>query len=70
VEFASAFQSAMLRFNEALLNFAFELRKDFDFGPVTAGVIGTTKIFYDIWGDTVNEASGVDSTGKRTNSNP
>jgi hypothetical protein len=25
----------------------------FNFGPVTAGVISTTKLFYDIWGDTV-----------------
>jgi class 3 adenylate cyclase len=40
----------MNRFNEALLNFAFELRMGFNFGPVTAGSIGTTKLFYDIWG--------------------
>ncbi|KAF7256325.1 hypothetical protein EG68_06129 [Paragonimus skrjabini miyazakii] len=26
-------------------------------GPVTAGIIGTTKLHYDIWGDTVNVAS-------------
>jgi len=40
----------MNRFNEALLNFAFELRMGLNFGPVTAGVAGTTKLFYDIWG--------------------
>jgi adenylate cyclase 9 len=28
-----------------------------NFEPVTAGVIGTTKLFYDIWGDRVNVAS-------------
>jgi adenylate cyclase 9 len=55
----------MHRFNEALLNFAFELRMGFNFGPVTAGVIGTTKLFYDIWGDTVNVASRMDSTGEK-----
>jgi adenylate cyclase 9 len=65
VEFALAFQSTMHRFNEALLNFAFELRMGLNFGPVAAGVIGTTKLFYDIWGDTVNVASRVDSTGEK-----
>jgi len=65
VEFALAFESTMNRFNEALLNFAFELRMGLNFGPVTAGVIGTTKLFFDIWGDTVNVASRMDSTGER-----
>jgi adenylate cyclase 9 len=32
---------------------------------VTAGVIGTTKLYYDIWGDAVNIASRMDSTGVR-----
>ncbi|CAF1037346.1 unnamed protein product [Adineta steineri] len=65
MEFALAFQATTKRFNEALLNFAFELRIGFNFGPVTAGVIGTTKLFYDIWGDTVNVASRMDSTGEK-----
>ena len=30
---------------------------------MTAGVIGTTKLYYDIWGDAVNIASRMDSTG-------
>ncbi|VDP85200.1 unnamed protein product [Echinostoma caproni] len=29
----------------------------FNFGPLTAGIIGTSKPHYDIWGDTVNVAS-------------
>lgn len=30
---------------------------------MTAGVIGTTKLYYDIWGDAVNISSRMDSTG-------
>lgn len=33
-------------------------------GPITAGVIGARKPHYDIWGNTVNVASRMESTGK------
>ncbi|MBS1562712.1 MAG: tetratricopeptide repeat protein [Bacteroidetes bacterium] len=33
-------------------------------GPVTAGVIGTERLQYDVWGDTVNVASRMESTGE------
>ena len=47
-------------------NCSFISRVGYNFGDVTAGVIGTTKLYYDIWGDAVNIASRMDSTGVQT----
>lgn len=50
LDFAVAMQNALENFNRDLLEFNLVLRIGFNYGEVTAGVIGTTKLHYDIWG--------------------
>lgn len=63
LDFTMAMHKVIYDFNQDLLGFKLILRVGFNFGDVTAGVIGATKLYYDIWGDAVNIASRMDSTG-------
>ncbi|XP_039618806.1 adenylate cyclase type 7 isoform X1 [Polypterus senegalus] len=63
VEFAIAMMGKLDGINRHSFN-NFRLRIGMNHGPVIAGVIGARKPQYDIWGNTVNVASRMESTGE------
>lgn len=62
-EFALTLKATLNNINKESFN-NFVLRMGINQGPITAGVIGARKPHYDMWGNTVNVASRMESTGK------
>ena len=63
IHFALQLGDVLRRVSILVPGFSFLLRVGFNYGPVTSGVVGSNKLLFDIWGDTVNVASRMDSTG-------
>ena len=61
-DLALAMQQEVVRLNTGLRD-PFSLKIGMDCGPVVAGIIGTTKLAYDVWGPAVNTAEQMEVYG-------
>ncbi|XP_071529549.1 adenylate cyclase type 8-like [Panulirus ornatus] len=66
LDFALEMKSRLEEVNKHSFN-NFRLRVGISHGPLVGGVIGAKKPVFDVWGNTVNEASRMDSTGANDN---
>jgi len=60
IKFMEAHKQQRLKENKPV----FEIRIGINTGPIVAGIVGVKKFAYDIWGDTVNLASRMESSGE------
>ena len=59
-----SFVNMMNQIRNAVGEEPWEMRIGINTGSLAAGIIGTTKFGYDIWGDSVNPASRMESYGE------
>lgn len=63
LDLALELRAALEKYNH-LTGMNLQIRIGVHTGPVVAGIIGRDKIMYDLWGDTVNIASRLESQGR------
>ncbi|KAL5270587.1 hypothetical protein ACHWQZ_G001330 [Mnemiopsis leidyi] len=63
MDFLFDIKKVLAQFNRNTMGFEFQMKYGCHIGPVASGVIGQSAPMFDIWGDTVNIASRMMTTG-------